>query len=218
MTTVSPESFLLDQFPKTYWPPVPTILKGAYDAVDDLAADQPILQVESARDNKGRLITWATDLAFVKAIETGQLPFDYRWRPFAKPTGRYLEIRLAHSVLTISQVADARKQPRNVQFRENGRLNNEPFFDLPEFSDEQELRGLPHFLLIHGHQSLAFAHLAVPHSQHKRNYRYRSPNLMRLPHEVPQSVPAVEDTDADFEARELLKEEIEKWRRDNGAE
>jgi|TARA_B110000977_G_C11002197_1_gene464276 hypothetical protein len=37
----------------------------------------PILQVESAEDTKGRLISWATDLAFVRLIQTGQLPFDF---------------------------------------------------------------------------------------------------------------------------------------------
>jgi len=214
--TVDPAQFLEDQFPKSWWPLVPTTLKTAYAAANATIAADPILQIESAQDNRGRIISWATDLGFKRLVDTGQLPADYRWKSFVAPTGRYLEIRLSHSVLTISQVAIANKQPRSVRFRENGRMNNEPFFDLPEFADEQEVKGLPHFLLIHGHQSLTFAHLSVPHPLHHRDYRYRTPNLMNLPHAVPVTGPAVEDTDIDFDATSLLKEEIEKWRKDHG--
>jgi hypothetical protein len=217
MSIVIPDEFLSDQFAKRYWHLIPTTLRTAYSAVGQLVANEPILQIESAMDNRGRLISWACDLGFKRLIETGQLPFDYRWRPYSKPTGRYLEIRLSHSVVTISQVADPSKQPRNVQFRENGRMNNEPFFDLPEFADEQEIKGLPHFLIVHGHQSLTFSHLAMPHPLHHRDYLFKTTNLMNMPHEVPSTGPAVEDTDIDFDATNLLKEDIERWRKDNGA-
>jgi hypothetical protein len=173
------------------------------------------LQVPSADDNRGRIISWAVDFAIERLIKSGQWPFDYEWKQFAQPTGRYLEVRLSHSVLSISQVTNPGKQPRNVVFRENGRLNNEPFFDLDEFREEREVQGLPHFLLIHGHQELNFAHLAVPHSLHLRDYIYRSPNLMNMPHEVPIDAPPVEETE--FEAAMTLKEEIERWRKDHGA-
>lgn len=56
--------------------------------------------------------------------------------------------------------------------------------------------------------------IAVPHPIRKRNFVFRSPNLLNMPHEVPSDVPAVEETDLD--ATISLKEEIEKWRRDNG--
>jgi len=216
LSTVNPKEFLEDQFPRRFWPLIPTTLRTAYKAAERLAASDPILQIESAKDNHGRVISWATDLGFKRLIETGQLPFDYRWQPFTQPTGRYLEIRLSHSVATISQVADPAAQPRSVRFRENGRVNNEPFFDLPEFEAEKEVTGLPHLLIVHGHQELNFAHLAVPHPQHHRNYRFRTNNLLRMPHEIPSEGPAVEDTDTDFDAMNLLKEEIEKWRRDHG--
>jgi hypothetical protein len=117
-------------------------------------------------------------------------------------------------VLSISQVKNPEKQPRSVVFRENARLNNEPFFDLEEFKDEREVRGLPHFLLIHGHQELAFAHLGVPHTQHDRNWLYRTGNLMMMPHVVPSEMPPVEHTE--FDAAMTLKEEIEKWQKDHG--
>jgi hypothetical protein len=212
MTPVSAEQFLADQFPIRLRPLIPTTLKTAYAAAQSLIDGEPILQVESAQ--AGRVISWATDLAFQRLITTNQLPFDFRWRDFAKPTGRYLEIRLSHSVLTISNVADPRKQPRNVVFRANARLNNEPVFDFDELRDEFEVRGEPHFLMLHGHQELNFAHLAVPHPLRKRNFIHRSPNLLMMPHEVPSDLPPVEDTDV--ETTISLKEEIEKWRRDNG--
>jgi hypothetical protein len=216
MDAVSAEQFLLDQMPTRYRALIPTTLKTAYGAVNLLIAQEPILQVVSAGQNKGRLVSFATDLGFERLIKTGQWPFEFRWRNFAKPTGRYLEVRLSHSVLSISQVNNPKKQPRSVVFRENARLNNEPFFDLEEFRDEREIRGLPHFLLVHGHQELTFAHLGVPHAQHDRNWIFRSGNLMLLPHVVTSEAPVVEDTE--FNAAITLKEEIEKWRKDHGEE
>jgi len=215
MNTVNPADFVADQWPRAKQSLVPTTLKTAYLAVEQMVADEPILQVWSAQDNRGRLISWAVDLGFQRLIDSGGLPFDYRWVWFSQPTGRYLEIRLPHSIATISQVNDPRKQPRNVGFRENGRINNQPFFDLPEFEDEQKVTGLPHLLLLHGHQELSFAHLAVPHPTHHRNFRYRTQNLLHLPHEIETDGPPAENTDTDFEALGLLKDDIAKWRRDN---
>ncbi len=217
MENVNPELFLLDQFPREYWPLVPTTLTAAYEAARQLAAAEPILQTESAKDNHGRLISWAVDFAFERLIKSGRLPFDYRWQSFAKPTGRYLEIRLSHSVASISQVPDALKQPRSVEFRKNGRLNNEPCFDLPEFESEQQITGLPHLLIAHGYQDLEFAHVGVPHPTHSRGFRYLTPNLMNLPHELADDLPPAENTDTNFEALNLLKQDLEQWRRDNDA-
>lgn len=217
MDTVSAERFVRDQVPAPYQSLFPTILRTAYAAADSLAREQPILQVASAVDNWGRLRQWAVDLAVERSIKTGQWPVDYRWASFAQPTGRYLEVRLSHSTLSISQVADAAKQPRNVVFRRNSRLTNEPFLDLPEFDEERRVRGLPGLLLVHGHQELNFVHLAVLHALHHRDYIFRTPNLMERAHVVssgPPGAPPPEDTD--FEAQMTLKAEIEKWRRDHG--
>ncbi len=215
MDTVSAEQFLADQLSAVQRALVPPALKSAYSAVRLLVAQEPILQVASAADNRGRLIAWAVDLMFEKMLQTKQWPFDYQWRNFSQPTGRYLEIRLSHSVLSISQIANPDKQPRNVVFRENGRLNNEPFFDLDEFRDEREIQGLPHFLLVHGHQELKFAHIGVPHSAFRRDWIYKTPNLLNLLHPVASDLPAAESTD--FESAMVLKEEIENWRKDHGA-
>ncbi len=86
--------FLTDQLPLAHQSMIPTTLKTAYAAAADLAKDQPILQTPSALDNRGRLVAWAVDRAFELLIKTGKWPYDYSWEPFAKPTGRFLRIRL----------------------------------------------------------------------------------------------------------------------------
>ena len=213
MDAVSAEDFLKDQIPLAARALIPPTLKTAYEAVKLLVQNEPILKVASAEDNRGRLISWAVDFAFEQLLKTQRWPYEYRWRSFAKPTGRYLEIRPSHSIITVSQLADPTKQPRNVVFREHSRITNAPFFDLKEFDDTRAVQGIPHFLLIHGHQTLEFAHLAVPHAIHHRDWIYRTPNLMTLPHIVAETVPPTEATE--FDAALVLKEEIEKWLRDN---
>jgi hypothetical protein len=211
------EQFLLDQIPLRHRVLFAPALKSAYDVAREMAKVEPVLQVPSAEDNHGRLISWAVDLAFQRLIESGAWPVDFSWAQFAKPTGRYLQIRLSHSILSISQVADPAIQPRDVVFRQNARINNrEPYFALPEFDDTRIVSGLPSFLFVHGHQDLSFAYLGVPHPVHHRDYIYRTPNLLDLPHEVPSDLPPVEETDT--EEVMSLKAEIDKWRRDNGYE
>lgn len=212
----NPEFFLKDQLPSRAWPIFPTILRTAYAAADDLQKDSPALQIESASDNKGRLVSWCVDFGLKRAIELGSIPCDFRWRYFAKPTGRYLEMRFSHSTASVSQVAEPSLQPRNVKFRENARLRNQGAFDFPEFQDDQKVSGLPHFLLIHGHQKLNFAHFGIPSSLSTKTWSWLSGNLMNLPHEISSDLPPAENTETDFNEVSLLKEDIEKWRRDNG--
>lgn len=217
VNTVDPKTFLADQIPQKLWPVFPTTLRTSYGAVELMVREQPILQVESAKQNKGRLVAWATDFALVRAMTTGALPLDYRWCEWDRPTGRYLEIKLTHSVMSVTQVAQADRQPRKAGFRENGRLNNSMLFDFAELEDEIRIKGLPSFLLIHGYQSLDFVHLSVPHPTNTARFSYQTPNLLNLPHEVASTVPPIEDTDADLDDMIGIKEEIEKWVRDNGA-
>ena len=214
MDQVTAEAFLLDQVTLAQRSLIPQTLRTAYDTAKLMVAQEPVLNVASAVDNRGRLISWAVDHAFEQLPKTERWPFDFSWRDFAQPTGRYLEIRPSHSVITVSQVDNPDRQPRNVVFRANARLNNEPFFDLEEFKEERATHGLPHFLMIHGHQSLDFAHLAVPHAVNLRKWIYRTPNLMNMPHVLSSDMPEPEPTD--FEAVMVLKEEIEKWRHDHG--
>ncbi len=209
------EALIRDQFPPSQWHVIPQVLRTAYHAVEDLMQSSPILQVESAQDNRGRFISYAVDTGIKRAIENGAIKCDYRWAYFEKPTGRYLELRFSHCTASISQVQLAQRQPRPVRFRENARLRNQGVFDLPEFSDDFPVHGLPHFLIVHGYQSLTFAHLAVPSSESSIFYEWRSSNLLMLPHLVEDNRPAPEDTDYNPEELASLKEEIEKWKNDN---
>lgn len=208
-----PELFFKDQLSVRSQAAIPTVFKTAYAAAESLIQESPILQVESARDNKGRVITWSVDLAIKRAIETGAISCEYRWQPFAKPTGRYLELIFSHSTASISQVDDPHRQPRNVVFRENARLNSPDL--LTPLESEAPVVGRPHFILVHGYQTLEFAHFGIPSSRSKRAWAWLSPDLMKLPHAVPFEGPEVEDTDIDFNEVGLLKDEIERWVKDN---
>lgn len=213
--STSPETFVKDQIPVSVWPSFPTILRTAYKAVEEIVANNAMLNVPSAQDNRGRLITWAVDLGIERAIKQGALGCDYRWKPFAKPTGRYLELRFSHSIATVSQVKDPNKQPRNVVFRENAKISNTRslFEGIKGFEDE--VCGLPHILLVHGHQSLDFSHFGIPSHSSKIKYEWLSDNLMKMPHELPSELPPSEDTDSSLDDLELLKEDIARWERDN---
>jgi hypothetical protein len=207
------EAFLTDQVPIALRPVIPATLKLAYAAAAVLIEGEPILKVHSAQDNRGRIVQWAVDLGFQRACESGEWPYEHTWRYFTKPTGRYLEIRPSHSVLTISQVADPQQQPRDVRFRANKRLNTQFWLRGFKPAGEDDTSGIPHIILAHGHQDLNFAHLGIPNANHKLGYICRTANLLLLPHGVRQDGPPPEDTD--FDAVMSLKEEIDKWRRDN---
>jgi hypothetical protein len=209
------EAFLLDQIPVAQRAVVPTTLKNAYAAATLVTKDEPIFNVESAKANRGRIIQWAVDTAFEKLVKSGQWGRDFRWRSFEKPTGRYLEVLFSHSALTISQVSNPAKQPRDVGFRRNKRLASQIKMDI--LRDEQEdTSGLPHILLVHGHQSLDFAHLAIPEPIHWQGFQHKTANLMLMAHAVPEPEIPMEHTDID--AVMTLKEEIDRWRRDGGSE
>jgi hypothetical protein len=140
------EAFLLDQIPNKLRSLIPTSMKVAYDAAGLIVKDEPRLNVPSAADNRGRIIQWCVDYEFENLCKTGKWPFEHRWREFERPTGRYLEIRPSHSVITISQVADPTKQPRDVRFRENKRLSGQLSFR--GFGDDGSDSGIPHILLL----------------------------------------------------------------------
>jgi hypothetical protein len=105
-----------------------------------------------------------------------------------------------------------------VVFRENARLRSQPVFE--GFDDGLEICGLPHFIITHGYQNLNFAHITMPSADSRVGYEFRTPNLMKLPHEIQQDPKVVPTEDTDFDIDELatLKDEIEKWRRDRGGD
>jgi hypothetical protein len=94
------EAFLLDQMPMARRSLIPATLKTAYAAAAALIQAEPILQVASADDNRGRIIQWAVDLAFERVLKRGEWSYEWQWKFFEKPTGRFLEIMLSHSVVT----------------------------------------------------------------------------------------------------------------------
>ena len=210
-----PEAFMLDQIPVVDRAVVPTTLKNAYAAAALVTKDEPIFNVESAIANRGRVIQWAVDTAFEKLVKSGQWGRDFRWRSFEKPTGRYLEVLFSHSALTISQVSTPSIQPRDVGFRRNKRLQSQITMDFMR-DEPVDTTGLPHILLLHGHQSLDFAHLAIPDPMHWQGFQHKTANLLLMAHAVAEPDVPMEYTD--IEAVMTLKEEIDRWRRDNESE
>ena len=205
-------AFLRDQIPMRDRALIPTTLQNAYKAAEMVRKDQPILNVASARDNWGRLTQWAVDLGFQKLVESGRFGNSCRWRQFERPTGRYLEVAFSHSVLTISQVENPRRQPREARFRRNKALASQ--ITMREIIQDEEVTQTPHILLLHGYQDLNFAYLAIPDPDHRRGYQYRTANLCLMPHEIssaPDEAP-VEQTDIDLVMS--IKEEIDRMRRD----
>lgn len=218
MTPVNPRQFVDDQIPVELRPVIAGALETAYRTAKRIRDEEPVFQTPPALDNHGRLISHAVNFGLVRLIESGRLPLDYSWEYFAKHTGRYLALRPSHCVITISQISDPTQQPRNVVFRQTKRISNQPFFEFANKVDEQDISGEPHLLLTHGYQNLNFAHLCLPDPVHSKGYRYRSGNMMDLPREVLLPGPMAEDTDTDFDNLDLLKEDIERWRRDHGNE
>jgi hypothetical protein len=189
---------------------IPPALRRAYGAVEQLYQQEPLFSVESARINKGHVIAWAVDQQIERLLTSGQLPYDYRWSPFERPTGKFLQIRLPTSTLSISQLPLATDPPRHAHFRQNRILSNTPFLDLDGFEDESEINGLPHLILTHGYQKLSFAHVAVLHPEpHRFGWIYRTPNLLTEIHAVETEMPAEEAADA--EAIVTLRDGIARW-------
>jgi hypothetical protein len=222
MNSNLPEQFLLDQIPNKIRRLIPQKLRIAYEAAELLVGNTPMLQIPTAKDDRGRINSWAVDFAIKGLIESQEWSADFRWQPFARPTGVYLEIILPHSRLTISQVPIWNEQPRNVVFRQNARLGNYQF-RLPGFeTDEDDASGATNasgpisLLLVHGYKQLEFAHIGIPQKHHEMGYIYQTPNLMRMLYEVapPESPPP--EVEVNLDELMSLKEEIERRLRDDG--
>ncbi|RIJ15267.1 hypothetical protein D1231_10900 [Henriciella mobilis] len=157
------------------------------------------------------------DLGIEKAIETGVLPFDYSWESFDKPTGKFLAVRPSHSVVTVSLTRTPTKQPRTVVFRQQQKQVNSQLDLLDGVTEPMEITGLPHILLLHDYRDPEFAHLGIPRADCDQDFSYRTENLFKLPHEVEPQGPAPEGPDdAELDAVFQLKEDIDRWRKENG--
>jgi hypothetical protein len=222
MNSNLPEQFLQDQIPSKIRRLIPPRLKAAYAAAELLVDGNPMLQIPTARDDRGRITSWAVDFAIKGMVESQEWPVDFRWTPFARPTGVYLEVILPHSRLSVCQVSIWNEQPRDVAFRQNARIGNYQFH-LPGFEGDDEdtadamtASGPISLLLVHGYKQLEFAHIGIPHKHHQHGYIHQTPNLMRMLYEVepPDSPPPEREVNLD----ELmsLKEEIARRLRDDG--
>lgn len=215
MNANTAEQFVLDQIPLKVQRLIPTKLKLAYEAVDEIFDGNPVLQIPTARDQRGRFVSWAVEWSIKGLIDSGEWAVDYKWQLYSQPTGHYLEIRLPHSTLSINQVKFWQEQPRDVLFRENARLGNVQM-DLWKDADEQDAGGPLSLLLVHGYKDLQFAHIGIPHKHHQHGYIYQTQNLLRLLYEVPPSDLPPPEAPIDVDALLSLKADIEKWQRDNG--
>jgi hypothetical protein len=223
MPNQSASEFLISQIPVKHQVLLSPAVRTAYAAARILMEASPVYQMPSAQDNRGRFVSWCVEFAIMALIRSGKWPADFEWQEYGlidsstglvrKGTGHYLVVKLPGAQLTINQVDDPRKQPRDVKFRQNARLANQPLLDGWEIAEDPE-QGLPVIHLNHGHRELNFLHLGMPNPEHKRGYAFRSDNLLLLPHEVASDTTRVEQTDFD-EAAITLKADIEKWRKDH---
>lgn len=212
MTQINLQHFIDSEFPPVLRAYVPSALASAYTAVDELYDTVLLFTVTSARFNKGHVISWAVDFQIERLLKDGKLPFDYKWVPFDQPTGKYLQIYLPASTLSISQLPLPAAVPRHASFRHNRVLNNAPLLDFPEFQKEQRVTGLPHLILAHGYQQLSFAHIGVCDPE-SAGWIYRTPNLLKMPHAIESAEPKAEAADVDAEV--TLREELMRWARDH---
>jgi hypothetical protein len=175
------QDFLDEEFPAAYRHLVPSALLRAYGTASRIVESEPSLQTKGGRLQRGDLVAHATEYEIEKLILTGALPFDRTWEPFARPTGYHLVVWTKRGRLTISQVEDWRKKPRNADFRDSYAISNMPFL-FQEMNEEVQARsGRKHLLLLHGYQELNFSYLTVPHAA--LNFHLaRTANLMLMPH------------------------------------
>jgi len=186
------EQFTTEEVPKAVWPLIPTAIRRAYLAADATIESAPYLTTPGGKYQRGDLIMLATSFEFQQLVANGSLPsFDGTWEFFARPTGKHFVMLTKRARITVSQVEDPRKKPRRAIFRNNyAELNELGLFD---DSDENLIRAKEEAVrdgerrllhILHGYQELNFAHLAYPHPERNR-HMYRSPNLMKMPHEMP---------------------------------
>ena len=217
MRAVRAKDFVDSEFPLVCQRQIPPALKAAYEAVDELYQSEPLFDVESARIGKGHVIAWTVDRQIERLVASGRLPFDCRWVSFEKPTGKFLQLRLPTSTLSINQLPLPDSVPRKAWFRHNRILNNQACFDFPEFEDERRVTGLPHIILSHGYHELTFAHVGLLNPNAERfGWIYRSTNLLDLQYVVESDLPPAEAVDIEAEVSlKELKEEIIRWTKDN---
>jgi hypothetical protein len=182
------EDFLDEEFPLRLRPLLPSAMRRAYAAATRVIETISFLATPAGKLHRGDLIALAAEHEVERLAKAGALPFEPTWEPYARPTGLHLVLRTARAKITVSQVDDGTRKPRDAVYRENYGMANKPY--LFDFMNEEmrAAQGARHLLLLHGYQSLDFVYLAVPHAERKRHIA-RSSNLMLLPHTVASEAP-----------------------------
>lgn len=197
--------FLDEEFPDELRRLIPTALKRAYSIADRVMHSEAFLRTPGGLFQRGDLVALSAQYELERLALSGSLPFRCTWEDYARPTGKHLVIWTARAKLTVSQIPDPEKKPRQAIFRDNYGLGNMRFlFDF--MNEEAKLRNeAKHILLIHGYQSLAFAHLTYPHPD-RNEHVYSSDNLMKMVHAVPDDLAKEEGPteSPDPEAMEFL--------------
>ncbi|HLN85703.1 MAG TPA: hypothetical protein VK200_04560 [Candidatus Limnocylindrales bacterium] len=189
--------FVDEEWPNKYRPLIPAALRRAYLLADEAIDRIAFLRTVGGRYQRGDLIMLAASFEFEQLLASGSLPFDGSWEYFARPTGQHFVIRTPRARITTSQVEDPRKKPRAAIFRANyAELNEKSLF--PEVNEQRRLpreeierdneRRLIHIL--HGYQTLDFAHLVYPHPESNRHI-FRSLNLLNLPRDIDDTDPSL---------------------------
>ena len=104
-------------------------------------------------------------------------------KTYARPTGKHLVIWTRRGRLTINQVEDWKKKPREAEFRSNYGMSNTPYLFLYMNDEEKAKKDRKHLLLLHGYQDLNFCYVTVPAAQHNLHLA-NSGNLLSAPHIV----------------------------------
>jgi hypothetical protein len=206
------EQFLHTEVPPDLHPLVPSALRRAYAAADEIMDRNPQLATPGGKYQRGDLIALAADYEFELLIKAGSLPYEPSWEYYARPTGKHFVMRSKRAHITISQVEDPDLKPRNAVFRHvfavpNGRY----LFDyMNEEIERDRERRLIHIL--HGYQKLTFTHLALPHPQ-KNEHVWSTQNLMTIPHVVSSDLPKAEGPSKSPDPEVL--ENLERYLRDD---
>jgi hypothetical protein len=174
------QDFLDEEFPVAHRHLIPSALRRAYSTASRVVEAEPSLQTLGGRRQRGDLVAHAAEYEVMQLVQTGALPFDASWEPFARPTGYHLVVWTKRGRLTISQVEDWWKKPRGADFRDDYSMSNMAYL-FKEMNDAQNRAERKHLLLLHGYQELTFSYLTAPHA--KFNYHLaKSANLMLMPH------------------------------------
>ena len=118
---MSVQTFVRDQVPVAILSRLPNLLLRGHELAREIIRDNPILQVPSFQrgDIRGAAIDFTiSEFLYSRSTQFPQVSF--KFAPFNKPTGKYLQIQTPEAVLTISHVAHETAIPRPAVFRDKG--------------------------------------------------------------------------------------------------